>query len=48
LGDASRQGSRRSLYERLDRPALKSLPATRHEYAEWKQVKVNIDYHVPR
>jgi len=38
--------SRRSLYERLDRPALKPLPATRYEYAEWKQVKVNIDYHI--
>ncbi len=38
--------SRRSLYERLDRPALKPLPATPYEYAEWKQVKVNIDYHV--
>jgi transposase len=38
--------SRRSLYERLDRPALKPLPSTRYEYAEWKQVKVNIDYHV--
>jgi hypothetical protein len=38
--------SRRSLYERLDRPALKPLPAKRYEYAEWKQVKVNIDYHV--
>jgi transposase len=38
--------SRRSLYERLDRAALKSLPATRYEYAEWKQVKVNIDYHI--
>jgi transposase len=38
--------SRRSLYERLERPALKSLPAVPYEYAEWKQVKVNIDYHV--
>jgi transposase len=38
--------SRRSLYERLDRPALKSLPATPYEYADWKQVRVNIDYHV--
>ena len=37
--------SRRSLYERLDRPALKSLPAAPYEYAEWKQVKLNIDYH---
>jgi transposase len=38
--------SRRSLYERLDRPALQPLPATPYEYADWKQVKVNIDYHV--
>jgi len=38
--------SRRSLYERLDRPALLPLPATPYEYADWKKVKVNIDYHV--
>ena len=38
--------SRRSLYERLDRLALKPLPATSYEYADCKQVKVNIDYHV--
>ena len=37
--------SRRSLYERLDRPALKPLPAAPYEYADWKQVKLNIDYH---
>jgi transposase len=38
--------SRRQLYERLDRPALKPLPARPYEYAEWKKVGVNIDYHV--
>lgn len=38
--------SRRSLYERLERSALQPLPATPYEYADWKQVKVNIDYHV--
>jgi transposase len=38
--------SRRALYERLDRPALKPLPARPYEYAEWKQVGVNIDYHI--
>src|SRR5690606_11939889 len=38
--------SRRSLYERLERPALKPLPARPYEYADRKQVKVNIDYHV--
>jgi transposase len=38
--------SRRELFERLDRPALKALPERPYEYAEWKQVGVNIDYHV--
>jgi len=39
-------GTRRSLFESLDRPALKPLPATPYEYAEWKKAGVNIDYHV--
>jgi transposase len=38
--------SRRQLYERLDAPALKALPAKPYEYAEWKQVRANIDYHI--
>jgi transposase len=38
--------SRKSLFEKLDKPALKSLPAQRYEYAQWKQAGVNIDYHV--
>jgi len=38
--------SRRELFERLDRPALKPLPSEPFTYAEWKQVRVNIDYHV--
>ena len=37
---------RRSLFLKLDVPALKALPATRYEYAQWKHVRVNIDYHV--
>jgi transposase len=39
-------GSRRSLLEELDRPALRPLPARRYEYAEWRTAKVGIDYHV--
>ncbi len=39
-------GSRRSLFETLDRPAMRPLPASRYEFAEWKLVRVNIDYHV--
>lgn len=40
------EGMRRSLYESVDRPALKPLPATRYEFARYRTVKVNIDYHV--
>lgn len=40
------EGSRRSLFEELDRPALQPLPPGRYEYAEWKQAKVHIDYHI--
>ncbi len=39
-------GSRRSLFEALDRPALRPLPSTRYELAEWRTAKVNIDYHI--
>ena len=38
--------SRRALYEQLDRPALKPLPPTPYEYADWKRCRVNLDYHV--
>jgi hypothetical protein len=38
--------SRRELFEELDRPALKPLPATAYEFGEWRKVTVNIDYHV--
>jgi transposase len=38
--------SRRELWERLDRPALKPLPAQRYELAQWSSCRVNIDYHV--
>ena len=39
-------GSRRSLFEQLDRPALRPLPDRPYEFATWKVVMVNIDYHV--
>ena len=39
-------GCRQSAFIELDRPALRPLPATRYEFAEWKVVKVGIDYHV--
>lgn len=39
-------GNRRSQFEALDRPALKPLPATAFEYADWQTSRVRSDYHV--
>ena len=38
--------SRRELFEKTDRPALRPLPQTRYEYAEWRRARVGIDCHV--
>ena len=38
--------SRRELYQELDRPALKPLPAERYQMAQWRPCRVSIDYHV--
>src|SRR5277367_6072071 len=40
------EGCRRSAFERLDRPAMKPLPARRYELADWGKARVNVDYHV--
>ena len=37
-------GSRRDLFERLDRPALKPLPIDRYEFAGWHRQTVSMDY----
>jgi transposase len=39
-------GTRRSLFESLERPALRPLPGTPYEFARWKKARVNIDYHI--
>ncbi|SNY89891.1 Transposase [Cohaesibacter sp. ES.047] len=38
--------SRKELFEEIERPALRLLPDTPFEYAEWKRAKVHLDYHV--
>lgn len=38
--------SRRDLFEKIERQALKPLPATEYVYAEWKRRTVGLDYHV--
>lgn len=38
--------SRKDLFEAIERPALKPLPETEWEYAEWRIARVGLDYHV--
>ena len=38
--------SRLELFERIDKPVLRPLPAQPYEFAEWQKARVNIDYHV--
>jgi hypothetical protein len=40
------EGSRKSLFETMEKPALKVLPERPFEYGEWKRATVNIDYHI--
>lgn len=41
------EGTRASLFEEVDKPALKTLPERRYEIARWKtDIGVNIDYHI--
>lgn len=39
-------GSRQQLFDTIERAALNLLPVAPYEYAEWKQARVNIDYHI--
>ena len=39
-------GTRRAVFEALDRRAMRALPATPYVYAEWKRVRAAFDYHV--
>jgi transposase len=38
--------TRKELFDTIDKPAMKPLPAHPFEYSEWKKARVNIDYHV--
>lgn len=39
-------GSRKSMFESVDKPALNPLPQNPYQFAEWKKARVNIDYHI--
>lgn len=38
--------SRRQLFDRTERAEMRPLPTERFEFCEWRQPRVNIDYHV--
>ncbi len=40
------EGSRLSMFEALEKPLLRPLPAHRYEFARWKKAMVNIDHHI--
>jgi transposase/DNA replication protein DnaC len=41
-----REGSRATVFEALDKPALKPVPTEPFDLSEWSRARVNIDYHV--
>jgi transposase len=41
-----REGSRRSLFEAIERDKLEPLPATPFVIGQWRVARVNIDYHI--
>jgi len=41
-----KDGSRRSVFEEVEKPALRALPVERYEYSEWRKARVNLEYHV--
>jgi len=40
------KGSRKSVFDELERPALRPLPERRYEFATWRTHTVGIDYHI--
>lgn len=41
-----REGSRRSQFEQIDRPALRPLPDAPYELATWRRARMHIDCHI--
>ncbi len=40
------EGNRQTAFEKIDKPMLQPLPTRRYEYADWKEAKVQFNYHV--
>jgi transposase len=41
-----REGSRASLFQSIERAALRALPAEHFDLSQWSRARVNIDYHI--
>jgi hypothetical protein len=39
-------GSRPSLFETVEKPALRPLPDQPYEFAQWRKAQANVDYHI--
>lgn len=40
------EGNRLTAFEKIDKPCLQPLPVTRFEISEWKEAKIQFNYHV--
>jgi len=40
------EGSRKSVFEAVDKPALKPLPLEPYVVSQWKKARVGTDYHI--
>ena len=40
------EGSRRSVFEAIEKPVLRALPPNAYVFARWKKARVHMDYHV--
>jgi transposase len=40
------EGNRITAFEKIDKPMLQPLPKTRYEYSDWKEAKIQFNYHV--
>jgi transposase len=40
------EGNRLTAFEKIDKPCLQPLPATKYEYSTWKETKIQFNYHV--
>lgn len=40
------EGSRRTAFEKIDKPCLRPLPTVRYEYSDWVETRIGFNYHV--